>query len=39
MCLSDADGMANREDPDQIAERVWSGFRLFEHIYLSENSW
>ena len=35
----DADGMANRVNPDQTAplEAVWSGSALFAQTYLSEN--
>ena len=35
----DADGMANHENPDQIALLgvVWSGFTLFVQICISEN--
>ena len=35
MSPNDADGMANRVDPDLGA--VWSGSALFAQAYLSEN--
>ena len=39
MSPNDADGMANSEDPDQIAPlgAVWSGSTLFAQTCLSEN--
>ena len=39
MSPNDADGMANRVDPDQTAPlgAVWSGSALFAQAYLSEN--
>ena len=36
MSQNDADGVANRVDPDQTAP-LWSGSALFEQAYLSEN--
>ena len=39
MSPNDADGMANRVDPDQTAPlgAVWSGSAPFAHACLSEN--
>ena len=39
MCPKDAEGIANRVDPDQIVllGAVWSGSALFAQAYLSEN--